>query len=274
MPPLRRYYSNLVQQFEAAGAPHSWGDKLGEGTRLILGTDVMGFTTAEVRDSTGGSPTATRFLMPASAAAFDPRCNGTNDPSAVKPGCAAVGTHASMKARATRTAPWSGPAAEARIYGGLNWTFNTDWEAVRATLNGSVPAPGDNPDWRSRDMPSRMDAGVPEGVTPVPFSGISDRVWWSPEKYNYWVASEQCVGTRGARACLQAQARCRRGPEARSVRARGVLPRGAGAPLPRPSRGVRQSRLHAKARGLLQDSPPFTACRPRSLGKQPAPFTP
>lgn len=81
-------YNNIVAQLELLGAPFSTGDAPSEGLRLVLGSDVTG-----VKGSDNGTQldVPTRWLLPASVAAFDPRCNKSDMDAAVADGCTLIG---------------------------------------------------------------------------------------------------------------------------------------------------------------------------------------
>lgn len=77
----RQVHNNLAAQLELLGEPYSSGDAPGEGVRLLLGSDALGI----------GSKVTTRWLLPASAAAFDARCAGRDLGAAVDAGCPMMG---------------------------------------------------------------------------------------------------------------------------------------------------------------------------------------
>ena len=89
----------MVQQTEFMGVPFSQGSA-GEGIRILLGSDVLpyqasmppdknNFTNAPQQDNVDKS---TRWLIPGSPAAFDPRCKPNDIDAAYNANCSLVGT--------------------------------------------------------------------------------------------------------------------------------------------------------------------------------------
>lgn len=90
-------YDNLMAQLDLLGSPLSFGDQPGEGLRLLLGSEVLGFEALGVDDRNAEGPTLkgriteSRWLIPASLEAFDPRCTFAVPADAARLGCSTVG---------------------------------------------------------------------------------------------------------------------------------------------------------------------------------------
>lgn len=99
----RLVHNNIIAQLELLGMPYSTGVEPGQGLRLVLGSDYLGIPGM----TPGGAPvnTTTRWLMPASATAFDPRCKRAGLDEALADGCALLGE------RAAAAAPNSAPVS-------------------------------------------------------------------------------------------------------------------------------------------------------------------
>jgi hypothetical protein len=117
-----RVHNNILAQLELLGMPLSAGDLPGEGVRLVLGSDVMP-VRGKVNNQVLGFDIPTRWLLPASVAAFDPRCNKADMDAALADGCTLLGVHAAS----CTTGCGADPQQEAR------------WAAL--TLEGSVEYP-------------------------------------------------------------------------------------------------------------------------------------
>jgi len=87
---------NVIQQIEVMGQPFSSGDET-NGLRLVMGSDLTEYEAIVVADPTStdqalsGLMTKTRWLLPASLAEFDPRCDTKNTEEAQANGCSAIG---------------------------------------------------------------------------------------------------------------------------------------------------------------------------------------
>ena len=90
-------YDNLQAQVELLGQPLSFGDGPGEGLRLLLGSEVLGFEALGVDDRDAEAPklkgriTESRWLLPASLQKFDPRCALATPADGLRLGCSTVG---------------------------------------------------------------------------------------------------------------------------------------------------------------------------------------
>lgn len=81
-------HNNIIAQLELIGMPYSSGFDAGEGVRLVLGSDIMGVKGVANKAQID---VPTRWLIPASVAAFDPRCNKADMDAALADGCVLLG---------------------------------------------------------------------------------------------------------------------------------------------------------------------------------------
>ena len=97
----REVYDNMVLQMELLGGALSWGDGPGEGVRLILGSDAMDKPAKIDNDQLRSADKKkadltstwidTKWLVPASVAAFDPNCSTSDVKTAMSQGCSVIG---------------------------------------------------------------------------------------------------------------------------------------------------------------------------------------
>jgi hypothetical protein len=81
-------HNNIIAQLELLGMPYSSGFDAGEGVRLLLGSDALGVKGVANKTE---HDLPTRWLVPASAAAFDARCAKADMDAALADGCVLLG---------------------------------------------------------------------------------------------------------------------------------------------------------------------------------------
>jgi len=110
---------SVARSLELLGAPYSTGDTPGDGARLIVGVDyTLSDAARDVLQNDNKDskipyyPSTTRYLVPASLAQFDPRCEGSNVSVMAAKGCSLLGdaSDTSNTAWATLKAPLGYPA--------------------------------------------------------------------------------------------------------------------------------------------------------------------
>jgi hypothetical protein len=84
-----RFQQWILSHYIDAGVPLSTGDRPGDGLRLVLGTDILVSDT--VKKDQNVRVLETRYLVPASLAAFDPRCQGSTVAELASQGCSVLG---------------------------------------------------------------------------------------------------------------------------------------------------------------------------------------
>lgn len=132
-----RFHKWTVSQYEDMGVALSTGERPGDGLRLLLGVDYLVSENAQkdLKAPPGSDPfdgTRTRYLVPASLAAFDPRCQGSTVAELASNGCSVLGGPEDGNERWTDTTFRLGYPSRAWKPGGREV-----WETLRYGLSVS-----------------------------------------------------------------------------------------------------------------------------------------
>ena len=177
----------MVQQTEFMGLPFSQGGA-GGGIRILLGSDLLPYKAAMApntsdfnnQQQTMGVDKSTRWLIPGSPAAFDPRCSVNDIDAAYDVNCSLVGTFESC------TIGCNLDDRQEQIWAGLplsilgipreTWTLASGeaWNDIRGMLSGYTFFTNQT---KQADALFYME-NPPSTAYVEPFTGMTDRTFW------------------------------------------------------------------------------------------------
>ena len=165
-----------------------------EGTRLLLGTDITGVQATVVRNPNSANwadqnlvntPTQTKYLLAAGAAAFDPNCASPSIPQAQAVGCSVLGRFDDTCGTGCGKNPqqeqlWAN--ANGGYFGGYptsmwNPAGGDVWQQLRGTLTNMIPADATGANGDTMALLSLNTSVINQGTYAVPFN-MTDRTYW------------------------------------------------------------------------------------------------
>lgn len=176
----------MVQQVEIMGQPFSQGSA-GQGVRLLIGSDLAPYEAlvpTDVSDANNQTLTPasfpTRWLLPASLAEFDPRCNSSDVGAAQAANCSLIGTFHSCERGCGLDPPqealWDALPGVLLGMRKDTWTIadGAVWREIRGMLAGFSYF---NNQTGPADTFLMMEGSLSTSYA-EPFTGLSDRAFW------------------------------------------------------------------------------------------------